>query len=211
MYLVCWPRRNGRLDDSLIPVDRIPDDSTRLYLAGRVMFVEIKQSALAEAEQKIISGSHSQKLNWPSSLSLSILPVTAYPQFSPSVSSSSRNYSRLVSLSVQLRSGKESEGKRKREREVHEPLCSTELPNSLCRWWNNGPFGMHVLLFQYPAKPAAAQFSPHVFTCFEQLIFMPSSHPLFLLTNALSTAAVSHLPADRLSHAVSWASFRIRA
>lgn len=72
MYLVCWPRRNGRLDDSLIPVDRIPDDSTRLYLAGRVMFVEIKQSALAEAEQKIISGSHSQKLNWPSSLSLSI-------------------------------------------------------------------------------------------------------------------------------------------
>lgn len=117
MYLVCWPRRNGRLDDSLIPVDRIPDDSTRLYLAGRVMFVEIKQSALAEAEQKIISGSHSQKLNWPSSLSLSILPVTAYPQFSPSVSSSSRNYSRLVSLSVQLRSGKESEGERERERE----------------------------------------------------------------------------------------------
>lgn len=53
---------------------------------------------------------------------------------------------------------------------------------------------MHVLLFQYPPKPVAAQFSPHVFTCFEQLIFMPSSAfppPFLLLTNALSTAAVS--------------------
>lgn len=53
---------------------------------------------------------------------------------------------------------------------------------------------MHVLL-QYPPKPVALQFSPHVFTCFEQLIFMPSaSHPL--LTDALSTPDVLTFATD---------------
>ena len=173
------------------------------------MFVEIKQSGLSRAKDYFWQPFAKIKLTV---LSLSLSIYLSFYSFGHRLSSIlSARFFLVTKLLSPLCSTEQWKGEREkeREREVHEPLCSTELPNSLCRWWNNGPFGMHVLLFQYPPKPVAAQFSPHVFTCFEQLIFMPSSAfppPFLLLTNALSTAAVSHLPADRLSHAVSWAS-----
>lgn len=82
------------------------------------MFVEIKQSGLSRGRAKDYFWQPFAKikltvLSLYLSIYLSILSVTGYPQFSPSVSSSSRNYCRL---SVQLSSGREKERKRGRER-----------------------------------------------------------------------------------------------
>lgn len=170
------------------------------------MFVEIKQSALPSQARDYFW----QLLAKIDPSTLSLVTYTCVPSFSlpPSVPLS-LPLSLLLSLSLPHSTNRNSEPK-----ESHEPLRSTELPNSLCRWWNNSPFGMHVLS-QYPPKSVAPQFSPHVFTCFEQLIFMPgrvassarSFSSALSASGILTFAAEFHTTANLFSNVTSGSRF----
>lgn len=68
---------DSRLDGSLIPGDRIPGDSAAT--TGWTSDVCRNQAINPnQAEQKIISGKHSQKLNWPFSLRSLLSYVSAF-------------------------------------------------------------------------------------------------------------------------------------